>query len=198
MGGEVFKSHHTILYLMKYYDTALVSVPGWYGYAGNLEPVVITAKNYSELRKKSKKEGFIVLKYPSKKVFRKAVEKSLVDAVLPDRSKSHDYFHHKKTLLNNVTAKLMNKNKVSLLFTFRELRNNNGEERALIWGRMKQEAWICLKKKVPIIISSGAEKEEELVSATSLLAMGELLGLKPKEAKLALNQVQRKIMERNI
>ncbi|MBD3312523.1 hypothetical protein GF352_03665 [archaeon] len=181
---------------MKYYDTALVSVPKWYGYTGNLEPVVITANNYSALRKKSKNKGFIVLKHPSKKVFRKAVEKSLVDAVLPDRLRGHDYFHHKKTLLNNVTAKLMSKNKVSLLFTFRELRNHNSEERALIWGRMRQEAWICLKKKVPIIISSWAEKKEELVGATSLLAMGELLGLKPEEAKQSLNHVQRKILER--
>lgn len=188
----------TILYikLMAYYDVALIKTPEWYGYTDTLEPVIIKASNYQELRKKSKVKGLTVLKTPGKKLFRRAVEKSLVDAVLPNRMISHDYFHHRRTLLSNVTAKLMNKNKVSLLFTFKELRNSKGERRALIWGRMKQEIRICVKKAVPIIIASGAEKEDELVGVSSLIAMGELLGLRPEQAKKALSHVQEKIIKR--
>jgi RNase P/RNase MRP subunit p30 len=182
---------------MKYYDCSLVNIPDWYGFSRVIKPQIIIAKNKNDLIKKSKVKGFLVLKHPSKDVFRKAVDKSLVDAILPDRLSSHDYMHHRRTLLSNVTAKIMSKNKISLLFTMKELINTKGEERALVWGRMKQELWICIKKRVPVIICSGAEKASELVSVHSLLAMGELLGLNPKKAKESLSFVQEKIIARN-
>jgi len=180
---------------MKYYDISSVEVPEWYGFNNYLKPIIIEAKTTNELRKKTQK-GFAILKHPSQEVYRKAVEKSLVDVILPDRLKGHDYLHHKRTLLNNVTAKLMNKNKVSYLFTFKELLNTKGGKRALVWGRMKYELWLCVKKKVPIMIASGAENKNELVDVRSLLAMGELLGLKPDQAKSSLNYVQEKILRR--
>jgi len=164
---------------MKYYDIAVCTVPEWYGLKG-LRP----------------EHDLVVLKHPDRDAFRRAVEKSLVDAVLPDRLRGHDYFHHKRTLLNNVTAKLMNKNKVSLLFTFKELRDAKGVKRALVWGRMKYEMKLCIKKSVPVIIASGAGSKDDLVEKHTLLAFGELLGLRPEQAKKALNYAQERILER--
>ncbi len=178
-----------------YYDVAVCEVPEWFGLK-RLKPVIIEAGSVSDLKKKSDSRGFIVLKHPKPLIFRKAVEKSLVDAVLPDRLKGHDYLHHKHTLLSNVTAKLMSKFKVSMLFTFRELLKSNHFERAIIWGRMKYEMSICLKKSVPIIIASGATKPEELVNYSTLLAFGELLGLEPIEAKKSLRFVHEKVLNR--
>ncbi|MFA5405893.1 MAG: RNase P subunit p30 family protein [Candidatus Nanoarchaeia archaeon] len=184
---------------MKFYDfSPTVVKTAWYGFKGFMKPVIITAKSIKELKNKTAEvKGFIVLKHPDEKVFRHAIEKSLVDAVLPNRLSGHDYFHHRWTLIDNVAAKIMSHNKVCLLFTFNELRSTNGQKRALVWGRMKQEIMICVKKKVPIIISSGAEKEADLACAQSLLAMGELLGLKPDESKKALNYAQEKIISRD-
>ncbi len=178
-----------------YYDIASCKVPEWFGLKG-IRPLEITAKDSRELKAKSRARGMIVLVRPSKEVFRTAVEKALVDAVLPDRTRGRDYFHHPRTLLNNVTAKLMSRNKVSLLFTFRELRDSKGIERALIWRRMKYETGICIKKDVPIMIASGAREEKDLVGRHSLLAFGELLGLSPDKAKSALYYAQEKILKR--
>lgn len=184
--GEVF---------LKYYDLASIEVPDWYGLQA-IKPVIITARNQSELRKQSKQKGLIVLKHPSQSVFRYALDKSLIDAVLPDRLSGHDFLHHKRTLLNNVTLKLMNNYNISLLFSFKELKKVNGLKRSLIWGRMKYEMSLCLKKKVPVILSSMAEEKSELVGLHSLLAMGQLLGLSPKKSKKALSHAQSRILSR--
>jgi len=181
---------------MKYYDVSIVEVPAWFGFNGNLKPVIIKAKTQNELRKKSRVKGLSVLKNPDSQVFRKAVDKALVDAILPDRLHGHDYLHHHRTILSNVTLKIMNKFNISLMFTFKELREAIGLDRAKVWGRMKYELWLCNKKKVPVIICSGAESPKDLVPARSLLALGELLGLRPEQAKKALNYVHEKILNR--
>ncbi len=143
-----------------------------------------------------KKKGFTILKYPSKELFRKAIEKALVDAIWPDRLSGKDKLTHPYTLLNNVNAKLMAKYHVSLLFPFVDILKTSGVERAKVWNRMKYEMKICIKKKVPVIIASMAEKEDELVGLHTLRAFGELLGLPPNEAKKALYYVHEKIIER--
>ncbi len=168
----------------------------WYGLK-NLEPIIINAKTISELRSKSRTKGLTILLHPDKKLFRYAVEKSLVDAVLPNRIIGNDKIHHPKTLLNNVILKLMNKNRVSLLFTTRELLMVNGVKKAVVWGRMKYEMRLCLKKSVPVIIATLAEKETELMHKHSLLAFGQLLGLSPRMAKDSLMLVHKKVLERD-
>lgn len=177
---------------MKYYDISLVENK-WYGFDEVIKPVIIEAKTINELINKTRNtKGLIVLKHPNEDVFRHALDKALVDAILPLRKGSHDYFHHRRTLLDLVTAKIMAKNKISMIFSFKELRDNKEIEQALVWGRLKQDAMICKKKKVPVIVASMAEKEEDLVCVHSLIGFSELLNLGPK----ALNYVQEKILER--
>ncbi len=168
----------------------------WYGLK-SLEPVIIKAKTISELRSKSRIKGLTILLHPDKKIFRYAVEKSLVDAVLPNRITGNDKIHHPRTLLNNVVLKLMSKNKVSLLFTTSELLRVNGVKRAIVWGRMKYEMKLCLKKSVPVIIATLADRESELMHKHSLLAFGQLLGLSPLQAKNGLMLVHKKVLERD-
>jgi len=181
---------------MDYYDIASINVPSWFGFKKTIKPVIIQPRSQQELFDKTKTKGLIVLKNPSSEIFRKAIDKSLVDVVLPDRLRGHDYLHNRKTILSNVTAKIMKKYNISLMFTFKELKNSGGLDRALVWGRMKYDLWICQKKGLPIIIASGAENKKELVSARTLLALGELLGLRPEKAKQTLSYVQEKILER--
>lgn len=176
---------------MKYYDLSLIDLKEWFE-LDNIKPVVISPRNIKELREQSQKKGLIILKNPTDEVLRHALEKSLVDAVLPDRYHSHDYFHHKRTILELVNIRLMKKHNISLVFTMKELRESSGIKRGLIWGRMAFEASICAHKSVPVIVSSGAEKEEDLVHCSTLIGFAEMLGLNKK----ALNHVQEKILER--
>ncbi|HLE06299.1 MAG TPA: hypothetical protein VI790_03025 [Candidatus Nanoarchaeia archaeon] len=176
---------------MKCYDLTTIDIPNWYELEC-IKPTVINPKTIKELREQSQKKGLIILKDPSDEVLRHALEKSLVDAVLPDRYHSHDYFHHRRTILDLVNIRLMKKHNISLLFTMRELRESHGIKRALIWGRMLFEAGICAHKSVPVMVSSGAEKEEDLVHKESLIGMAETLGLNKK----VLSYVQEKVLER--
>lgn len=176
---------------MKCYDLTTIDIPAWYELEA-IKPIIISPKTIKELREQSQKKGLIILKNPTDEVLRHALEKSLVDAILPDRHHSHDYFHHRRTILDLVNIRLMKKHNISLLFTMKELRESHGTKRALIWGRMLFEASICAHKSVPVIVSSGAEKEEDLVHCSSLIGLAEVLGLNKK----ALNYAQERVLER--
>lgn len=181
--------------LMKYYDVADASNE-WFDFNETIKPVRVSVKSIPELKKETRQEGLILLEHPNPKIFRYAVEKSLVDLVLPDRSGGRDYAHHKRTLLNNVNLKLMSKNHVSYAFTSKELRDHHGLERAITWGRMKYEAGLCVKKKVPIILCTNAQERSDLVSRHSLIGLSETLGLRPEQAKQSLNHAQERILNR--
>ena len=170
-----------------YYDINFCGNSEWYGLK-SIKPVVGGKEIFN-------KKGLTILKHPDKGLFRRAIEKALVDVVWPDR-KGKDKLHHPYTLLNNVNAKLMAKYNVCLLFPFRDILKSSGIERAKIWNRMKYEMGICIKKGVPVIIASMAENEKELVGLHTLRAFGELLGLPPQDAKKALYYPQKKILER--
>jgi len=153
----------------------------------------------NELRqaREFKNADYITINNPGEKVFRKILDNSLADSVSGlELIKGFDRLHYRKTLLNQVTAKLMNKHRISMVLEFNNLKKAGGLWRAVIWGRMLQNTWICIKKKVPIIIASGARKENELIHSEVLLAFGQLLRMNKGQAKKTLIYVQEKIKNR--
>ena len=61
---------------------------------------------------------------------------------------------------------------------------------------MRQNAKLCLKYGAPIIVSSGAQRKDELVPADNLAAFAEFLGLDRKQALNSLSYVAEKIIKR--
>ncbi len=162
--------------------------------------VKIKAKDVKELlryAKEFKDADYLTIDNPKRDVFRKALDLSLVDSVSGlELIKGFDRLHYRKTLLNQVTAKLMSKHRISMVLEFNNLRRAKGLWRAVIWGRMLQNTWICVKKKVPIIIASGAQNEDEMIHSEVLLAFGQLLKMNKGQAKQALTYAQEKIINR--
>lgn len=122
---------------------------------------------------------------------RKTVESKDVDILIGlENAKERDFMHSRNSGLNQVLCKLAKKNKIAIGFNFREvLRSKN---RGIILGRMMQNVRLCKKYGVKMVIFSGAKNELELKSAKDLVSFGVVLGMTPKDAKLALSFEKRK------
>lgn len=162
--------------------------------------VEIEAETIRELQKKAlefKNAEFTVLDNPNPEVFRAAVEKGLIDGIANiEKQKGHESMHHRRSMLDSQAGMFAAARKVSIVFNFESLLNSKGSERALYLGRMKQNMFLCVKKKVPFMIASGATSKAELRNTKVLRALGEILGLGPDQAKNALKYVQERIRER--
>jgi len=144
-----------------------------------------------------KDTDYLTINNPSRKIFRAAVEKGLVDSISGiELIKEPDRIHQRATLLDKANAKFMANNKVSMVIEFANLKRSYGMRRAMLWGRMKYNAWICIKKKVPIIIASGASNPNELIDSEILKSFAQLLGMNAGQAKQSLSYVQEKILLR--
>jgi RNase P/RNase MRP subunit p30 len=165
-----------------------------------VEGVKIEPKNVRELRNAIKgieRDKFLLLKHRGDSLTRYAVERSLVDGIVGlETDPRRDLLHHRRSGLDQTLARFASKHKVSILFNFNLILNSKGIWRAVILGRMAQNARICKKYEVPIMLVSGAKKLDELRTPGELISFGRLLGLGYPEAKGALHLAQEEIIRR--
>lgn len=150
---------------------------------------LIVANNTKDLRKKVNKEFGLVIVLGSK-LNRDVVSNAKVDILLsPDAGVVHDYLHSRNSGLNDVLCKLAKKNDVAVGFSFSDVLNCNGIERALILGRMMQNVTLCRKFKVPMVLGNFAFDRSEMRPPKDLLSFGVVIGISPAEAKRALSYI---------
>jgi len=117
------------------------------------------------------------------------IEQKLIDILVnPEKGIERDFLHSRNSGLNQVLCRLAKQNKSVIGFSFSAFLNCEGEVRAMLLGRMMQNVRLCRKYKVKIILGSFAKNEFELRNRDALLHFGIFLGMKPEEAKRALEK----------
>ena len=110
---------------------------------------------------------------------RKAFESKNTDLIYGiEKFRGKDKMNQKDSGLNQVLCKLANKNKIKIGFSFSDVLNSEGTRRAKILGRMIQNAMLCNKYKVDVVVGSFASNKYEMRMAKDLVAFGRLLGIK--------------------
>ncbi len=138
------------------------------------------------------KGDFTVLDSSDPKKLMHAAKNASVDAFTNVESSSRgDYLNQRFSGLNKGIAKLMAKNKISLLLSFHKSKNHK------ILGRMRQNIRLCLKYGVPTIMGSGAMSNDQIVHPESLIGLCQLLGMDRKQAKQTVTYYPEKILRRN-
>src|SRR3989344_3080121 len=137
---------------------------------------LIEAKEMNELKRKiSKKEGLIVVK-ANKALLRGIFENKFVDIVTGLESiEERDDLHYRKSGLDHVLCNLANKNRISIGFSFFDVLN--AKDRGKIIGRMMQNAMLCKKYKVNIVVGSFAKDKYDLRLRNDLEAFGRVIGI---------------------
>ena len=99
-----------------------------------------------------------------------------------------DLTHSKRSGLNQVLAKIIEKKKKVVGFNFNLLLKSNKGSRVNFLGRMSQNIKICRKYQLKMLIASFARFPYEMRAAHDLIAFGITLGMHPKEAKQSLKR----------
>ncbi|PIN99737.1 hypothetical protein COT72_04860 [archaeon CG10_big_fil_rev_8_21_14_0_10_43_11] len=144
-----------------------------------------TIKDLNLLAKKFKHADYLVLSTSEYEVARYAIKKALVDALLHNESRGG---------IDHIMARECEQKKVAIDLCFRDVLGARKRERVL--QAMRDEVRLALKYDTPLMLSSGARNEFEIVPKNNLIAFGEFLGLSKKQSKHALQFVQEKIIER--
>jgi ribonuclease P/MRP protein subunit RPP1 len=88
------------------------------------------------------------------------------------------------------------KNDVAIEINFREILITNKKTRAMVMANIAKNIKLAKKYHAPIIICSGAISHWELRAPECLVSMACQLGLELSEAKKAISEVPKKIVER--
>ena len=121
---------------------------------------------------------------------RKAVETRGVDIL------THPGYERRDCGINHVLAKLAKENEVAIEINFRELLNSNGINRVNVVKKHRDIIDLYKKYKFPLIVSSGALSDWQIKDPKVLISYLIVLGLDIKEAKKALSETPKKIIER--
>ncbi len=159
---------------------------------------LIVPNNVKDLRKKVNKEFGLVVVMGSQ-LNRDVVSNSKVDILLsPHSGVVRDYLHSRNSGLNDVLCKLARKSNVAVGFSFCDVLNAHGVERALIIGRMMQNVSLCRKFKVPMVLGSFAFDKFEMKQPRELISFALVIGMNPGEAKSALSLVDHLVSDKHL
>ncbi len=101
---------------------------------------------------------------------------------------SHPYLDRNDPGLDHVMAKLAEKNRVAIEFSFNEILYAYKKRRSQILQNLLGAAKLVKKYKAPFTISSGARGPWDLRSPSELTALGRVLGLPNPEIKHSLSE----------
>lgn len=97
--------------------------------------------------------------------------------------------------INSVQARLAAENYVGLELCFHEMAHFSGYLRAKILIHLRHTILLAQKYHAPLVITSGASCPDQVKSPRTLVAFGKILGLGYPEAKAALWNVPKAIIE---
>ena len=109
--------------------------------------------------------------------------------VSPEKNVGKDFMHYRNSGLNQVLCEIARKNNIAIGFSFNEVLNS--KERGKLLGRMMLNVRLCRKYKVKMLIWIFARNEFELRSFDSLITFGKIIGMNEKEARDALNLIEK-------
>lgn len=96
---------------------------------------------------------------------------------------------------DSVQARLSAENNIAVELCFAEIRNTYGYVRAKILNNFQNTVKLARKYHSPLLITSGASCEEEVVSPRQLVAFGKVLGLDYPEAKASIYTIPKSVVE---
>jgi len=109
---------------------------------------------------------------------------------------THPDYERKDCGINHVLARLAKENEVAIEINFREVLNSEGLARKNVLANHIEIIRLYKKFRFPLIISSGALSHWQIKDPKVLISYLVTLGLEMKEAKEALRESPRKIIER--
>ena len=109
---------------------------------------------------------------------------------------THPDYERKDCGINHVLARLAKENEVAIEINFREALNSEGLARKNVLANHMEIIRLYKKFRFPLIISSGALSHWQIKDPKVLISYLVTLGLEMKEAKEALRETPKKIIER--
>ena len=157
-------------------NKGLAKLAGKFGFDMVCSLDIIEANSSAEFRKKiSKAEGLIAIRANegfSKEIF----ESNKVSIVVGlENAREKDSLHYRKSGLDNVLCSLANKNGISVGFSFYEVLH--AKDKGKVIGRMMQNAKLCKKYKVNVVVASFAKDKHDMRLRKDLEAFGRLMGI---------------------
>jgi len=144
----------------------------------------VEARKASDVPKRARqmrrKAELVIVKGGVPEVNRAALETAEVDILLTPWSREG-------CGLNQVLARLGQKNNVAVCFGFNELLYSYGKTRSNILANMQEAARIVKRFRCPFIISSSAAAPWDLRSPSELMSFGRVLGFRDPDIKKALS-----------
>lgn len=126
------------------------------------------------------------------------LEQGDIDGIYRMETSCHkDFLHHRGSGLNTVLAGIAARKGKAAIFDVSFLLDSKGEERGIILGRISQNIRICRKSKTPMVIASFATNPYRMRAPHDTIALFEMLGMHPSEAKSALEHIGRRAAQRD-
>ncbi len=155
---------------------------------------LIKSEDIRSLRKKIDSEkGIVVVEAGSDEINKSLFENKRVGILVGlEKNRERDFMKSRDSGLNQTLCKLANKNKIIIGFSFSDVLNSNGIERSNLLGKMMQNARLCRKYKVKMIVGSFASKWQELRSESDLMAFGREIGIEKVNNKDVISFLENK------
>lgn len=123
-----------------------------------------------------KKVDYIIGTSQDLKTIRALSEKSKIDFIVDiETSGGRDHTHYRRSNFNQVIAKFCKQNKISFLVDFYRIRAKKEISRAILLGRIMQNATFCRKEKVEVYAMSFARSPEDLINNDCLTALQNII-----------------------
>ena len=115
-----------------------------------MEYVLVQENSYEKAKKQisKNKEKKIIFTSNDDELSRKILEKLLINILLINQAERKDFQKQRNSGLNHVLAKLAKKNNVAIGINFDEIIKSEGNEKAKILARIRQNINLCNKNKL--------------------------------------------------
>jgi|TARA_B100002003_G_C13904225_1_gene440384 RNase P/RNase MRP subunit p30 len=157
-------------------DSKLIELNKEFGFNKFIKVKIIKASKLEDFKKKVAKEKELIVVEANEKILRNVFENKDIDIIIGlEKLEDKDSLHHRNSGLNQVLCNLAKKNKISVGFNFNDVLNS--KEQGKLIGRMMQNAKLCKKYKVNVVLGSFAKDKYDLRLRKDLEVFGRLIGI---------------------
>jgi len=175
-------------------DAALASKLGW---ARVIRPTEIKSRDVQQEARKIRKDAEVVIVSGNDAVNRLASDCWEIDLIgSPEMHEEKDFMHQMNSGIDYVIARACAEKGIAVELSFSNVLDSSGRKRSQILARMTQNVSICRDCGCDILITSGARDKYGLRSPRDLIAFGVILGMTTEEAKAAVSNSPKKILEK--
>ena len=115
-----------------------------------MEKILIKVDNIKQLKNQLfYAQGFVIVDVNDEKILSAVINDKKVNMIINvENSANKDFMHARNSGLNQVLCKILKERNIVVGFSFDTVYNKEGMDRAILLGRMMQNARICRKFKV--------------------------------------------------